>query len=212
MAYQIKWDKRAYKELKGLEVKDAVNILNNLNKLYEDPNDPSKELKGMLLHQFPAADQMLKKQLDNCFLLLSERCILEKQTAKEGSVYSTGIVRKVTEDAKPITLDQYYSPHSKKELVQLTKQIAEEKGLNIPYSNKTKYDIVKNLSYLLVAQGAETSGDVQNEMKKIAFPTITFSEVNNAIKYLRRENKIIAIPTNPKAKKLKFKYSLPEKK
>ncbi|MBC8386009.1 MAG: type II toxin-antitoxin system RelE/ParE family toxin [Candidatus Cloacimonetes bacterium] len=52
MAYQIKWDKRAYKELKGLEVKDAVNILNNLNKLYEDPNDPSKELKGKFKNKF----------------------------------------------------------------------------------------------------------------------------------------------------------------
>ena len=52
MAYQIKWDKRAYKELKGLETKDAIDILNNLNKLYENPHDPSKELKGKFKNKF----------------------------------------------------------------------------------------------------------------------------------------------------------------
>ena len=46
MAYSIKWDKRAYKELKELETKDAINILNNVNKLYENPYSSGKNLKG----------------------------------------------------------------------------------------------------------------------------------------------------------------------
>ena len=46
MAYSIKWDKRAYKELKELETKDAINILNNVNKLYDNPYNSGKNLKG----------------------------------------------------------------------------------------------------------------------------------------------------------------------
>ena len=46
MAYSIKWDKRAYKELKELETKDSINILNNVNKLYEHPYSSGKNLKG----------------------------------------------------------------------------------------------------------------------------------------------------------------------
>ncbi len=46
MAYSIKWDKRAYKELKELETRDAINILNNVNKLYDNPYNSGKNLKG----------------------------------------------------------------------------------------------------------------------------------------------------------------------
>ena len=52
MTYSIKWDKRAYKELKELEVKDAINILNNLKKIYEKPYDSGVNLKGKFTNKF----------------------------------------------------------------------------------------------------------------------------------------------------------------
>ncbi|HHE37365.1 MAG TPA: type II toxin-antitoxin system RelE/ParE family toxin [Candidatus Cloacimonetes bacterium] len=52
MTYKIKWDKRAYKELKGLETNDAIKILNNLHKLPENPYSPGNELKGKFKNKF----------------------------------------------------------------------------------------------------------------------------------------------------------------
>lgn len=46
MAYNIKWDTRAYRELKKLDVKDAVDVLNAINGLYENPSKIGKPLKG----------------------------------------------------------------------------------------------------------------------------------------------------------------------
>ncbi|MEO5358662.1 MAG: type II toxin-antitoxin system mRNA interferase toxin, RelE/StbE family [Nitrospirae bacterium YQR-1] len=46
MAYQVKWDVRAYRELKQIETKTAVEILNTLNKLSENPHEAGKPLEG----------------------------------------------------------------------------------------------------------------------------------------------------------------------
>ncbi|WP_420266585.1 type II toxin-antitoxin system RelE family toxin [Candidatus Magnetominusculus dajiuhuensis] len=46
MAYRIEWDIRAYRELKQIETKAAVEILNALNKLYENPRETGKPLEG----------------------------------------------------------------------------------------------------------------------------------------------------------------------
>ena len=52
MAYKILWDKRAYRDLKNLDVQTAVTILNALNKLYEHPEQIGKPLKGKLKNGF----------------------------------------------------------------------------------------------------------------------------------------------------------------
>ncbi|KWT83439.1 type II toxin-antitoxin system RelE family toxin [Candidatus Magnetominusculus xianensis] len=48
MAYRIEWDMRAYRELKQIETKPAVEILNAINKLYENPREAGKALEGKL--------------------------------------------------------------------------------------------------------------------------------------------------------------------
>lgn len=52
MAYQIKWDERAFKELKQITSKDAINILNNVNTLYEEPEKKGKSLQGKFKGKF----------------------------------------------------------------------------------------------------------------------------------------------------------------
>lgn len=46
MAYQVKWDIRAFKELKRIENMDAVEILNAVNKLQDNPIEAGKSLQG----------------------------------------------------------------------------------------------------------------------------------------------------------------------
>lgn len=46
MAYRTEWDIRAYRELKKINVKDAVSILNSLPDLHSDPHGSGKPLKG----------------------------------------------------------------------------------------------------------------------------------------------------------------------
>ncbi|MBF0466455.1 MAG: type II toxin-antitoxin system RelE/ParE family toxin [Nitrospirae bacterium] len=46
MAFQIKWDMRAYRELQQIAVKDAVEILNALNILRDKPHEAGKHLEG----------------------------------------------------------------------------------------------------------------------------------------------------------------------
>jgi len=46
MAYKLEWDIRAYKELKAIENKQAVQILNSLNQIVENPHHSGKMLKG----------------------------------------------------------------------------------------------------------------------------------------------------------------------
>ena len=46
MAYKIVWDTRAYRELKSINVKDAVRILNSINQLHLNPYKVGKSLKG----------------------------------------------------------------------------------------------------------------------------------------------------------------------
>lgn len=52
MGYQIKWDERAYRELRKIETKEAVDILNAINKLYEDPEKSGKALSGKFRGKF----------------------------------------------------------------------------------------------------------------------------------------------------------------
>lgn len=52
MAYKIEWDKRAYRDLKRIDVSNAVSILNDLNKLYENPRQAGKSLKGEFKNKF----------------------------------------------------------------------------------------------------------------------------------------------------------------
>jgi mRNA interferase RelE/StbE len=51
MAYSIKWDVRAYKELKAINNKDAVGILNAINKIQKDPKG-AKPLEGKFKGKF----------------------------------------------------------------------------------------------------------------------------------------------------------------
>jgi|DewCreStandDraft_5_1066085.scaffolds.fasta_scaffold08681_8 mRNA interferase RelE/StbE len=46
MAYKIEWDIRAYRELKEINNKDAVRILNAVNKLYKQPYVSGEPLEG----------------------------------------------------------------------------------------------------------------------------------------------------------------------
>lgn len=52
MAYKIEWDLRAYKELKDINNKDAVNILNAVSRLNEDPRKEGKHLEGKFKGKF----------------------------------------------------------------------------------------------------------------------------------------------------------------
>ncbi len=52
MAYQIRWDKRAYRELKKIDNKDAVKILNTVSSLYDGPDKKGKPLVGKFKGKF----------------------------------------------------------------------------------------------------------------------------------------------------------------
>ena len=46
ITYHIEWDVRAYRELKAIENKQAIIILNGVSKLTQDPLKNSKPLSG----------------------------------------------------------------------------------------------------------------------------------------------------------------------
>lgn len=46
MHYKIQWDIRAYKELKHLDNKDAIRILNVIDELFENPQNAGEPLEG----------------------------------------------------------------------------------------------------------------------------------------------------------------------
>lgn len=46
MAWKILWEKQAYRSLTKLNNQIAIEILNALNKLYDDPERVGKPLKG----------------------------------------------------------------------------------------------------------------------------------------------------------------------
>lgn len=52
MAYRIKWDARAYKELKTINNQDAVSILNAMGGLYTNPQGEGKPLEGKFKGKF----------------------------------------------------------------------------------------------------------------------------------------------------------------
>ena len=52
MAYKVRWDVRAYKELKNLDNKDAINVLNAVTRLVEDPSADCKPLEGKFKNKY----------------------------------------------------------------------------------------------------------------------------------------------------------------
>jgi len=52
MDYEIKWDERAYKELKKLDRQVAIRILKNINRLPQSPFTKGEPLKGKFKNKF----------------------------------------------------------------------------------------------------------------------------------------------------------------
>lgn len=52
MAYLIKWNSKVYKQLKHINSKDAVDILNAINILYENPCNPNLQLIGNYIDKY----------------------------------------------------------------------------------------------------------------------------------------------------------------
>ncbi len=52
MAYKIKWDIRAYRELKKIDNQDAISILNAVSRLVDDPSAKCKPLEGKFKNKF----------------------------------------------------------------------------------------------------------------------------------------------------------------
>jgi mRNA interferase RelE/StbE len=52
MAYSIQWDIRAYRELKAIQNKDAVGILNAVSKLQARPTSTGRPLEGKFKGKF----------------------------------------------------------------------------------------------------------------------------------------------------------------
>jgi len=52
MAYKLKWDIRAYKELKKIDNLDAISILNAASRLVDDPSADCMPLEGKFKNKF----------------------------------------------------------------------------------------------------------------------------------------------------------------
>ncbi|MCM8761840.1 MAG: type II toxin-antitoxin system RelE/ParE family toxin [Candidatus Omnitrophica bacterium] len=52
MVYEIKWDRRAYKELKRIDRKIAIKILKKISRLSKNPQDYGTPLKGKFKNKY----------------------------------------------------------------------------------------------------------------------------------------------------------------
>lgn len=52
MAYEIRWDRRAYKELKEIDRKTAIRILKKISSLSKNPYNYATPLKGKIKNKY----------------------------------------------------------------------------------------------------------------------------------------------------------------